>query len=129
MPDTSSNFVKVADLKDVPEGTPKAVKVEGRSIALFQHQGNVYATDNQCPHMGYPLPRRVIFLERVWPAFFYSLQIIYKRVPKEFYKNIVPKIFGRSEEIIIPHFPDKINNKTEIALNNRTVHKSSQIKS
>src|SRR6266516_218470 len=55
MPDT--HFVKVADLKDVPEGTPKAVKVEGRSIALFQHQGNVYATDNQCPHMGYPLTR------------------------------------------------------------------------
>ena len=57
MPDTQSNFVKVADLKDVPEGTPKAVRVEGRSIALFQHQGNVYATDNQCPHMGYPLTR------------------------------------------------------------------------
>ena len=51
------NFVKVADIKDVPEGTPKAVKVEGRSIALFHHQGNFYATDNQCPHMGYPLTR------------------------------------------------------------------------
>ena len=57
MPNIQSNFVKVADLKDVPEGTPKAVKVEGRSIALFQHQGNLYATDNQCPHMGYPLTR------------------------------------------------------------------------
>jgi nitrite reductase/ring-hydroxylating ferredoxin subunit len=54
---TPSNFVKVADVKDVVEGTPKAVKVEGRSIALFQHQGNIYATDNQCPHMGYPLTR------------------------------------------------------------------------
>jgi len=52
-----SNFVRVADLADVPEGTPKAVRVEGRSIALFQHQGNVFATDNQCPHMGYPLTR------------------------------------------------------------------------
>jgi nitrite reductase/ring-hydroxylating ferredoxin subunit len=54
---TQSNFVKVAELKDVPEGTPKAVKVEGRSIALFQHEGSFYATDNQCPHMGYPLTR------------------------------------------------------------------------
>lgn len=54
---SDSNFVRVADLKDVPEGTPKAVKVEGRSIALFQHQGGIYATDNQCPHMGYPLTR------------------------------------------------------------------------
>ena len=42
---SNTNFVKVADLKDVPEGTPKAVKVEGHSIALFQHQGSVYATD------------------------------------------------------------------------------------
>jgi len=57
MPNPQSNFVKVADLKDVPEGTPKAVKVGGRSIALFQHQGSFYATDNQCPHMGYPLTR------------------------------------------------------------------------
>jgi nitrite reductase/ring-hydroxylating ferredoxin subunit len=47
----------VADLKDVPEGSAKAVKVDGRSIALFQHQGEIYATDNQCPHMGYPLTR------------------------------------------------------------------------
>ena len=54
---SESKFVKVADLKDVPEGTPKAVKVEGRSIALFQHKGGFYATDNQCPHMGYPLTR------------------------------------------------------------------------
>jgi len=53
----TSNFVKVADLSEVQEGTPKAVRVEGRSIALFQHQGNIYATDNQCPHMGYPLTR------------------------------------------------------------------------
>jgi len=57
MASIASNFVKVAELKDVPEGTPKAVKVDGRSIALFQHQGSIYATDNQCPHMGYPLTR------------------------------------------------------------------------
>ena len=57
MPNTQSNFVRVADVNDVPEGTPKGVKVGGRSIALFQYQGSFYATDNQCPHMGYPLTR------------------------------------------------------------------------
>ena len=57
MSNAQSRFVKVADLKDVPEGTPKAVRVEGRSVALFHHDGNIYATDNQCPHMGYPLTR------------------------------------------------------------------------
>ena len=53
----NSNFVKVAALSDVTDGKPRAVRVEGHSIALFQHEGAVYATDNQCPHMGYPLVR------------------------------------------------------------------------
>src|ERR1700694_1607829 len=35
MSNSESNFVRVADLKDVAEGTPKAVRAEGRSIALF----------------------------------------------------------------------------------------------
>ena len=36
----------------------KAVQIgEGRSIALFNIDGKLYATDNQCPHMGYPLTR------------------------------------------------------------------------
>ena len=52
-----TNFVKVAALSDIAEGKPRAVRVEGHSIALFQHEGSVYATDNQCPHMGYPLVR------------------------------------------------------------------------
>ncbi len=53
----NSNFVKVAALSDVADGKPRAVRVEGHSIALFQHEGAIYATDNQCPHMGYPLVR------------------------------------------------------------------------
>ena len=46
------DFVKVAAVEELAEGKPKAVKVEGYSIALFQHEGEVFATDNQCPHMG-----------------------------------------------------------------------------
>ena len=57
MLDTSSNFVKVANLDELAEGKPRAIRVEGQSIALFKHNGNIYATDNQCPHMGYPLTR------------------------------------------------------------------------
>ena len=53
----NGNFVKVAALSEVADGKPRAVRVEGHSIALFQHEGAVYATDNQCPHMGYPLVR------------------------------------------------------------------------
>ena len=57
MSNTSSNFVKVSNLDDLAEGKPRAVRVEGQSVALFKHNGNIYATDNQCPHMGYPLTR------------------------------------------------------------------------
>ncbi|HZM88493.1 MAG TPA: Rieske (2Fe-2S) protein [Blastocatellia bacterium] len=56
-----SNWIRVAALSDVPLGEAKAVKLApGRSIALFNVDGRVYATDNQCPHMGYPLTRGAV---------------------------------------------------------------------
>ncbi|SDW71159.1 Ferredoxin subunit of nitrite reductase or a ring-hydroxylating dioxygenase [Marininema mesophilum] len=33
----------------------KVIKGKGHGIALFFHEGNVYAVDNRCPHMGFPL--------------------------------------------------------------------------
>ena len=57
MSSASTNFVKVANLDELADGKPRAVRVEGQSIALFRHNGSIYATDNQCPHMGYPLTR------------------------------------------------------------------------
>ena len=61
MTKASTQWVQVAALSDVPAGDAKAVKlVEGRSIALFNVDGRIYATDNQCPHMGYPLTRGAV---------------------------------------------------------------------
>ncbi len=61
MQNQTPDWVKVATLSEVPEGKPKAIKMgEGRSIALFNDDGKIYATDNQCPHMGYPLTRGTI---------------------------------------------------------------------
>ncbi len=57
----TQNWVKVAELSEVSEGKPKAVQMgAGRSIALFNVDGKIYATDNQCPHMGYPLTRGTV---------------------------------------------------------------------
>jgi nitrite reductase/ring-hydroxylating ferredoxin subunit len=51
----------VGALSDVPTGDAKAVKLgEGRGIALFNVDGKVYATDNQCPHMGYPARNQLL---------------------------------------------------------------------
>jgi nitrite reductase/ring-hydroxylating ferredoxin subunit len=36
------------------------VRVGGRSLALFFHDGRVYAVDNRCPHMGFPLHRGTV---------------------------------------------------------------------
>ena len=56
----SPGFTRVASLPEVAEGKPKAVRVKGHSVALFNVGGRIYATDNQCPHMGYPLTRGAI---------------------------------------------------------------------
>lgn len=57
----ASNWIRIARVGDVPLGEAKALKMEeGRSIALFNVDGRIYATDNQCPHMGYPLTRGAV---------------------------------------------------------------------
>ena len=47
-----SEFVAVAKLSDVTEETGHTVEIRGRLVALFQHQGTIYAIDDICPHMG-----------------------------------------------------------------------------
>src|ERR1041385_6786288 len=57
----TSSWIKVADIGDVPVGEAKAIRLpEGRSVALFNVGARIYATDNQCPHMGYPLTRGAV---------------------------------------------------------------------
>ena len=57
----ASQWLRVAAISDVPIGEAKAVRLgEGRSIAIFNVEGRIFATDNQCPHMGYPLTRGAV---------------------------------------------------------------------
>ena len=50
-------FDKVSPLKaeDVPPGTCKTGYVDGREVAIFNVDGQFYATQNNCTHMGGPL--------------------------------------------------------------------------
>ena len=50
-----ANFVKAADVHDVPPGSGKCVTVEGKEIALFNLDGTFHAIDNTCLHRGGPL--------------------------------------------------------------------------
>jgi len=54
-------FIKVASIADIASGGSKAVMLDDkRSVALFNVDGRIYATNNQCPHMGYPLTRGTV---------------------------------------------------------------------
>ena len=48
-------LIRVAEKKDVPPGTAKAVDVEGRAVALFNVDGTYYAIADTCTHRGGPL--------------------------------------------------------------------------
>jgi nitrite reductase/ring-hydroxylating ferredoxin subunit len=46
---------RVARVGEIPEGQGRVVDVEGRTLALFNVGGTLYAIDNSCPHRGGPL--------------------------------------------------------------------------
>ena len=49
-------MLKLAHKKDIPPGKSLIVELpNGRQIALFNMEGEIYALDNACPHMGTPL--------------------------------------------------------------------------
>lgn len=50
-----SNYIKIANKKDVLEGMGATVEAQGKSIALFNVGGTFHAIDNTCAHRGGPL--------------------------------------------------------------------------
>lgn len=56
----NAEFVRVASLSDLEAEGRKVVSSDGQPIALFHHEDEVYAVDNRCPHMGFPLTRGTV---------------------------------------------------------------------
>jgi nitrite reductase/ring-hydroxylating ferredoxin subunit len=56
----TTEFVRAASLAEVTENECKTVQLNGHVVALFAHQGQIYAVDNRCPHMGFPLDRGTV---------------------------------------------------------------------
>ncbi len=50
-------FQRVATVADVARTGMQTVHVAGNVIVLVQHEGKIYALDNRCPHMGFPLDK------------------------------------------------------------------------
>ena len=45
----------VATVDEIPPGERKIVELEGRSLGIFNIDGDFYAVRNICPHQGAPL--------------------------------------------------------------------------
>ena len=52
-----SGQIKAGTLEQLKERGCMVVTGGGHAIAVFHHDGQVYAVDNRCPHMGFPLDR------------------------------------------------------------------------
>jgi len=50
-----ARWTRVIERTRVTPSQPAAVKLRGKHIALFVHDGEVLACNNRCPHEGYPL--------------------------------------------------------------------------
>ena len=60
MVEQMERFVRVAALSDVRASGCLATQVHGHNLVLFAHAEQVYAVDNRCPHMGFPLHRGTV---------------------------------------------------------------------
>ena len=47
--------VRVGQAGDVPAGEGRVIETDGRTLAVFNVDGTLYALDNACPHRGGPL--------------------------------------------------------------------------
>jgi len=57
MTTSTANRVRAASLADLQKVGCMSVRVDGHTLALYLYDGEVYAVDNRCPHMGFPLSK------------------------------------------------------------------------
>jgi nitrite reductase/ring-hydroxylating ferredoxin subunit len=60
MTTSTGHYVRAAHLAQVRAAGCLAVQVNGHAVALFSHGERIYAVDNRCPHMGFPLDRGTV---------------------------------------------------------------------
>jgi nitrite reductase (NADH) small subunit/3-phenylpropionate/trans-cinnamate dioxygenase ferredoxin subunit len=73
-----SEFVTVAKVGDIPEGTGNTFHVGDRLVAVFNRGGQYFAIDDLCPHMGASLGAGCMDEEGVvtcaWHAWHFSVK-------------------------------------------------------
>ena len=53
----SHDMVQACSLAELEHERRKVVSVNGRTVLVLLDHGHVFALDNRCPHMGFPLHR------------------------------------------------------------------------
>jgi nitrite reductase/ring-hydroxylating ferredoxin subunit len=53
-------WLRALSASELPEGHRRTVVVGGHTIVLFNSHGRLFAVDNRCPHMGFPLDRGTV---------------------------------------------------------------------
>jgi nitrite reductase/ring-hydroxylating ferredoxin subunit len=56
----SDRRVRAASLAELQAAGRQVVRLDGHVVCLFAEGGEVYAVDNRCPHMGFPLHRGTV---------------------------------------------------------------------
>lgn len=54
---SDAELVRAISLHELKEAACKTVHLKGHTIVLWYVDGQVYAVDNRCPHMGFPLQK------------------------------------------------------------------------
>jgi nitrite reductase/ring-hydroxylating ferredoxin subunit len=57
MSEPEASWVRVCSLRELAERGVAVVSAGRRRVAVFAHDGGIFAVDNRCPHMGFPLER------------------------------------------------------------------------
>ena len=56
----ADSLIRVDTLEQLQEQGVKVVHRGASPVAVFFHNGEVFAVDNRCPHMGFPLHRGTV---------------------------------------------------------------------
>jgi nitrite reductase/ring-hydroxylating ferredoxin subunit len=60
MAEAVEELIRVGSLDELKQHGCMVVTGGGHTIAVYYHDGHVYAVDNRCPHMGFPLDRGTV---------------------------------------------------------------------
>lgn len=88
-------WVSVARVEDVPPGQVRRVEIEGRALAVVNHEGEFFALSAVCPHQGGPLDQGSLWhgaLECPWHHFRFDLATGRNLYPANVYPDDLPHL-------------------------------------